>query len=130
MDVLQGEIFWVNIPPSQTEGSEQSGNRPCIVMSRTSINRRLNTVIAVPMTTLGGTVTAESLASQPPFRVMIPVPAITKDVMCHSTLSLSVAKTDQARAINKTRLGQRIGKLSQTAITAVGVGLANVFDIR
>ena len=130
MEVLQGEIYWVNIPAHHTEGSEQSGNRPCIVMSRTNINRRLKTVVVVPMTTFGGTVAAESLASQPPFRVMIPVPEITKDVMCHTTLSLSVAKADQARVIDQSRLGQKIGKLSQTAITAVGVGLANVFDIR
>lgn len=130
MDVLQGEIFWVDIPPDHTEGSEQHGNRPCIVMSRTSVNKRLNTVIVVPMSTFGGTVTAASLAPQPPFRIVIPVAEITKDVMCNSTLSLSVAKTDQARVIDKSRLGQRIGKLSQTATISVGVGLANVFDIR
>ena len=99
-------------------------------MSRTALNRRLNTIIIVPMTTHGGTVTPESLASQPPFRVMIPIKEITKDVLCTSALSLSVAKTDQARVIDKSRLGQKIGRLSPTAIVAVGVGLANVFDIR
>ena len=131
MDVLQGEIYWVDIPPGETRGHEQHGPRPCVVVSRTAINRRLGTVIVVPMTTSKGTVTPASLASQPPFRVMIPVAEITKDVNCHSNLSLSVAKTDQARVIDKSRLGQRVGMLSQTAITAIiGVGLANVFDIR
>jgi mRNA-degrading endonuclease toxin of MazEF toxin-antitoxin module len=135
MDVLQGDIFWVDIPVSHTEGSEQHGRRPFIVMSRTGINRRLNTVVVVPMTTFNDTATndtatPESLASQPPFRIMIPVAQITKDLTCSSVLSLSVAKTDQARVIDKSRLGPKIGRLSHTATVAVGVGLANVFDIR
>jgi len=130
MDVLQGDIHWVDIPKHHTEGSEQYGRRPCIVMSRTAINCRLKTVIVVPMTTFGDSVTPEALANQPPFRIMIPVEQITKDVACTSKLSISVAKTDQARIIDKSRLGQKIGRLSQTAIIAVGVGLANVFDIR
>jgi mRNA-degrading endonuclease toxin of MazEF toxin-antitoxin module len=130
MDVIQGDIFWVDIPKDQTEGSEQYGRRPSIVMSRTAINRRLKTVVVVPMSTFDGTLTPESLASQPPFRIMIPVAQITKDVTCSSVLSLSVAKTDQARVIDKSRLGAKIGRLSHTATVAVGVGLANVFDIR
>lgn len=130
MDVPQGDIYWVEIPPNQTEGAEQFGRRPFIVMSRTSLNRRLKTVVAVPMTTFNDSVTLASIAAQPPFRIVIPVAEIAKDVGCSSQLSLSVAKTDQARIIDKSRLKQRIGKLSQTAVIAVGVGLANVFDIR
>lgn len=82
------------------------------------------------MSTHGGTVTPESLATQPPFRIVIPVSEITKDIACNDVLSLSVAKADQARVIDKQRLGRRIGKLSQTAVISVGVGLANVFDFR
>jgi mRNA-degrading endonuclease toxin of MazEF toxin-antitoxin module len=130
MDVVQGDIFWVDIPTEHAQGSEQYGNRPFIVMSRTALNRRLNTVVVVPMTTFNNTVTPESLASQSPFRIMIPVAQITKEVTCSSVLSLSVAKTDQVRVIDKSRLGAKIGRLSHTATVAVGVGLANVFDIR
>ena len=61
---------------------------------------------------------------------MVPVEQITKDITCTSAVSLSVAKADQARVIDKTRLGSKIGRLSPTAIVAVGAGLANVFDIR
>ena len=96
-------------------------------MSRTLLNRRVNTV---PMTTFSSTLTVESLAAQPPFWVMIPVSEITKDVLCTSVLSISVAKTDQTRVLDKSRLGQRIGQLSQTAIASVGVGIANVFNLR
>jgi mRNA interferase MazF len=130
MDPRQGDIYWVEIPMLQTEGSEQYGRRPFIVMSRDGINKQLKTVIAVPMTTFDSKVTLASIASQPPFRIAIPPAEITREVSYGGPISLSVAKTDQARVIDKSRLQQRIGRLSQTAITAVGLGLAYVFDIR
>jgi mRNA-degrading endonuclease toxin of MazEF toxin-antitoxin module len=131
MDPQQGDIYWVDIPAHHTQGSEQYGRKPFIVMSRNAVNKRLKTVIVVPMTTFQGqTADLTVLAGQPPFRIVIPVAEITKDPSCTSALSVSVAKTDQARVIDKTRLQQKIGRLSQTAIISVGVGLAYVFDIR
>lgn len=131
MDVEQGDLYWIDIPVKQTEGSEQYGRRPFVVMSRTAINKRLKTVLVVPLSTFGDqTQVASILANQPPFRIVIPVAEITKDVLCNSQLSTSVAKTDQARVVDKARLLQKIGRLSQTAIIAVGGGLAFLFDIR
>lgn len=130
MDPQQGDIYWVDIPSTQTQGSEQFGRRPFVVMSRNAVNKRLKTVLAVPLTTFGDQVTIASLSNQPPFRILIPVSQITKDPSCNSQISMSVAKTDQARALDKTRLEQKIGRLSQTAVIAVGHGLAFVFDIR
>ena len=133
VDPRQGDIYWVDIPQPQIEGSEQYGCRPFIVMSRDAVNKSLKTVLVVRMTTHQGQ-TRESdlafLAKQPPYRIVIPVAEITKDPSCNSNLSVSVAKTDQARVIDKSRLRQRVGRLSQTAIISVGVGLAWVFDIR
>lgn len=82
----------------------------------------MKTVVVVPLST--------STENQPAYRVMIPVSEITKDQSSGSQLKLSVAKTDQVRVIDKSRLEQRIGRLSQTATIAVGHGLAFVFDIR
>lgn len=121
-DVQQGEIYWVNIPEEQTEGSEQFGRRPCIVMSRTAVNKTVKTVVVVPLST--------SIENQPAYRVMIPISEITKDPSSGSQLKLCVAKTDQVRVIDKSRLEQKLGRLSQTATIAVGHGLAFVFDIR
>jgi mRNA-degrading endonuclease toxin of MazEF toxin-antitoxin module len=70
------------------------------------------------------------IADQPPFRIVVPVAEITKDPSCNAQLSLSVAKTDQVRVVDKARLQQKIGRLSQTAVIAVSGGLAFVFDIR
>ncbi|HUI82357.1 MAG TPA: type II toxin-antitoxin system PemK/MazF family toxin [Bryobacteraceae bacterium] len=131
MDVQQGDIYWIDIPSNQAEGSEQFGKRPFVVVSRTALNRQVKTVIVVPMTTFGDrTIDAAILSNQPPFRIVIPVGEITKDASCNTQLSVSVAKTDQARVVDKSRLQQRIGRLSQTAVIAVSVGLAFVFDIR
>ncbi len=122
MEVNQGDIFWVTIRPEQTEGAEQYGRRPFIVVSRLAVNRVLKTVVVVPMST--------TTENQPPFRIQIPASEITKDIACKSTLVLSVAKTDQVRVIDKSRLEEKIGRLSQTATIAVTLGLAYVFDIR
>lgn len=131
MDIHQGDIYWVNIPANQTQGSEQHGGRPFLVMSRLAVNRALRTVLVVPMSThQGNTSDLTFLATQPPYRIVIPPSEITKDPSCNMTLSVSVAKTDQARVIDKTRLQQKLGRLSQTAVISVGVGLAWIFDIR
>jgi mRNA-degrading endonuclease toxin of MazEF toxin-antitoxin module len=131
MPIEQGDLYWINIPANQTEGSEQFGRRPFVVVSRTAINNRLDTVVVVPMTTFGDqTQTAALLAAQPPFRIVVPVAEMIRDVSCTSQLSTSVAKTDQVRVVAKTRLAQKIGRLSQTATIAVCGGLAFLFDIR
>lgn len=122
MDVYQGEMYWVEIPPVQTEGSEQHGRRPFIVVSRDAVNKTLNTIVAVP--------TSCTIDSQPAYRIVIPVAEITKDVSCTSNLKVCVAKTDQVRVIDKSRLQQRIGKLSRTATFSVMLGLGYVFNMR
>lgn len=121
MEVRQGDIFWVEIPREHTEGSEQFGRRPFIVVSRDSLNKG-RTVVVVPMST--------TTANQPPFRTVLPVSEITRDPGSQSNLELSVAKTDQVRVIDKTRLEQRIGRLSKTATIAVILGVAYVLDNR
>jgi mRNA interferase MazF len=122
MEVSQGEIYWVEIREDEIKGSEQSGRRPFIVVSRLAVNRAVKTVVAVPMST--------STGKQHPFRIVIPPTEIAKDVGCTAQLHVSVAKADQVRVIDGSRLQERIGKLSQTATLAVVLGLAYVFDIR
>jgi len=122
LDIKQGEIYWVNIPASHTLGSEQYNRRPYIIVSRTLINKSGNTVVGVPMTTTEG--------KDPSYRIMIPAREIVRDVSYSSEIKNSVAKTDQVRVLDKSRLEQKIGTLSNTAIVAVGLGLAFLFDLR
>jgi len=62
-------------------------------------------------------------------RIQLPAKEIIKDVGCTSTIVDSVALTDQIRVLDVSRLQEKIGCLSQTAVIAVGLGLAFLFDI-
>lgn len=120
--IEQGDIYWVALAGS---GSEQQGRRPCIVVSRLAVNNAGRTVIIVPMTT------ANSGANPAyPYRIVLPVGQIIRDPSCTSNLQDSVAKCDHARVLDKSLLETRIGKLTNTAVIAVSLGLAYVFDIR
>jgi mRNA-degrading endonuclease toxin of MazEF toxin-antitoxin module len=122
-DVKQGEIFWVNIPPEHTIGSEQYDRRPYVIVSRTLVNRRGKTVVGVPLTT------SNTLdVSQPPYRVVIPARDIIRDVSFQGDIRESLAKTDHVRVLAKERLERRMGKLSDTACSAVVLGLIFLFD--
>lgn len=123
MEPNQGDIYWVDIPQAQTQGSEQYGRRPFVVLSRNAVNKTVKTVLVAPMTTT-------NIGQQPPHRIVVPVSEVIKDINSKSTLALSVVKTDQLRVIDKSRLIEKIGTLSQTATKSVLLGVAFVFDIR
>jgi mRNA-degrading endonuclease toxin of MazEF toxin-antitoxin module len=114
-----GDIYWVALPSQG--GSEQSGRRPCIVMSRRTVNTG-NTVVVVPMTTNISRATA--------WRVALPVTEIIKDLGCTSEIKTSVALCHQVRAVDRKAFEGKIGKLSQNAVLAVQLGLSYLFDIR
>lgn len=118
----QGEIFWVDFP-KQGAGHEQHGWRPCIVMSRLSVNGG-GTVVIVPMTS--------RLQKASSFRILLPPGEIVKDVACSRPLNNvgSVALCDHMRVLDKTKLDERAGKLSASAVVAVQLGIAYFFDIR
>jgi mRNA-degrading endonuclease toxin of MazEF toxin-antitoxin module len=115
----QGEVFWITLP--DRGGREQSGRRPCIIMSRTALNR-WNPVIAVPMTT------TTSRANS--FNIAIPAKEIVKDVNSHSAIADSVALCGHVFMVDKRKLEDKLGKLSYNAVLAVQLGLSYVFDIR
>jgi mRNA interferase MazF len=126
IDVKQGEIYWVDIPKEHAVGSEQYKRRPYIIVSRTLVNRRGRTVVGVPLST-----TDALSISHPPYRIVIPAQDIIRDVSYNGTIEDSIAKTEQVRALDKHRLENRMGKLSDTAKAAViGLGLAFLFDFR
>src|SRR4051812_8428733 len=90
--IEQGDIYWVTLTGA---GSEQSGRRPCIVVSRLAVNNAGRTVIIVPMTT------TTSSANQY-YRILLPVAEIIKDPSCPSAIQTSVAKCDHARVLDKS----------------------------
>jgi len=80
--INQYGIYWVNLDP--TQGSEISKIRPCVVVSPDEINKYLNTVVIVPLT---------STLKNYPFRV--------KCVVSGKAGELAI---DQIRTVDKTRL--------------------------
>ena len=95
MDV--GEIYTVEIPP--TNGHEQAGTRPAIVVQAPQFESRLPTALIVPLTS--------RLAAQAFPGTFV----ISPDTENNLTLP-SVALVFQLRAIDKRRLKRRIGRLS------------------
>jgi mRNA-degrading endonuclease toxin of MazEF toxin-antitoxin module len=115
----QGEIFWITLP--NRGGREQMGRRPCIIMSRRLINNT-NPVVAVPMTS--ETRRANS------YNIALPAAEITPDMNSRPNVVDSVALCGQVFMVDKRKLENRFGKLTQNAVLAVQLGLSYVFDIR
>ncbi len=95
--VKRFDIYWVNLDP--TVGSEIQKTRPCIIISPDEMNKTLNTIIVVPLT---------STIIDWPFRTTISVLNKTSSVAC-----------DQIRTISKERLSERIGTITSKEKEAV-----------
>ncbi|WP_439555115.1 type II toxin-antitoxin system PemK/MazF family toxin [Dyadobacter sp.] len=93
----QYDVYWISLDP--TQGSEIAKTRPCVIISPNELNKSLRTVIITPIT---------STVNKYPWRVECTV----------SNRSGSIA-TDQIRVVDKTRLGARVGKLSDREISAL-----------
>lgn len=91
-----GEIYLVRLDP--TEGSEQAGTRPAVVVSRDAINRYSPVIVICPLTDA-----ARVLKLYPSdVKIESPEGGLTND---------SVVLTLQVRAIAKARLVKRLGEL-------------------
>jgi mRNA-degrading endonuclease toxin of MazEF toxin-antitoxin module len=121
--VKQGEIYWVFARDLDIQGHEQEKNRPYIIVSRDAINQLGKNVVGVPLSTK--THKANS------FRILIPVDHMIKDPACTRHLSDSVALTDHIRVLDPTRFEHpKMGRLSDTAIGGLELGIVFLFDIR
>ena len=98
-------IFLVRLDP--TAGVETAKTRPCVVVSPDELNRAVATVIIAPMTT-----TRRGW----PTRVEITFQGKTGEMAL-----------DQIRAVDKSRLGKRLGKLDSETADAVLATLGELF---
>jgi mRNA interferase MazF len=91
----QGEIWFTNLNP--TQGSEQAGIRPVLIISGNLLNQYAEVVICVPLTT--------KIKNYHGNLILLP----------NDTNGLnekSEALTLHVRSISKTRLKERLGKIS------------------
>lgn len=131
MDVECGGIYLYD-PPKQSEseqsailvqsGSEQTGMRPFIIVSRDSVNKNKKTAVGVPLSTR--TQKANS------YRILLPAGELIRDIRTAYQFQDSVALCDHVRVLDLTQVKHRIGTISANALAAVGLGLGYVFDLR
>lgn len=108
MVVGQGDIFWADLGPAS--GSEAAGRRPVLVVQHDSFNRSaINTVVVVPLTT------QRRLAA-------MPGNATLKRGDANLPRS-SVANVSQIAAIDRDKLGDKIGTVSELRLQAVLKGV-------
>lgn len=97
-NIEQYALYWVDLNP--TRGAEMNKTRPCVVISPLEMNQYLRTIIIAPVTSQG--------KEGYPTRVKLVVKNITGWIVL-----------DQIRAIDKTRLCEKIGDLNTEEITAI-----------
>lgn len=100
--ILKGEIYWANLSP--TVGSEISKTRPVLIVSNDINNQYAATVSVLPVTS--------TTAKIYPFEVFLPAGEgkLSND---------SKAKANQIRTIDKQRIGNKIGKISESKLAEI-----------
>jgi len=106
--ILRGDIVWANLDP--TQGHEQSGLRPVLVLSQDVFNDKSGTVIAVALT------------SQEP-RAGFP---LTLELSDAKLPKKSWVKISQIRTLSIKRLGGKLGKVSDEELEQVIEGLNEI----
>ena len=110
----RGEIFWVDFNP--TEGSEQGGRRPAVVVSNNIANRASTVVIVVPMTTT------------------IPKRSYPQNVFFGANEPLrqpGTAYCGQVRTVSKDRLGgRRLAVLSKSQLDSIDNALGIALGLK
>ncbi len=110
----RGELYRVRLDP--TEGSEQAGTRPAVVVSRDAINRYSPVVVICPLTS------ASNVTRLYPSDILVRAPE-------GGLKSDSVVLTLQVRAVAKARLGERMGSLEPGSVQAIAQALRITLDI-
>jgi mRNA interferase MazF len=105
MVVERFDVYLVNLDP--TMGSEIKKTRPCLIISPDEMNRHIATVIVAPMTTKGR-----------------PYPT---RVLCRFRGKEGQIVLDQIRTVDKSRLVQRLGRISKSTQTDVLDTIAEMF---
>jgi mRNA interferase MazF len=101
----RGEIWNVVLDP--IKGSEQSGHRPCVIVSPDSMNSQLQTIIVVPLTTK---------TKDWPTRVDTDFAQFRGQAMC-----------EQIRTVSRQRLRKKLGKLRLHELLQIKLVLKQMF---
>jgi len=106
--VLRGEIRWAELDP--TQGSEQAGRRPVVILSEDIFNERSGTVVAMAIT------------SQEP-RVGFPLVLELTDARLPKQ---SWVKIGQIRTLSTKRIGTKLGQAGAEELAQLLEGLNEI----
>ena len=106
-----GEIHWVELP--DTGGREQAGRRPAIVIQNDDYAGSLQTVLVIPLST--------AMAA-----LRFPGTAQIKAEKKSGLRTDSVALVFQLRAIDRGRIKEKIGVVSESELVDVRLELAKL----
>ena len=114
LPIERGDVLRANLHP--TEGSEQDGIRPVVVISRDAINRNSPVVVIVPFTD------AANKSKIYPSHVQFKAGT--------AGLSMdSIAICEQVRAISKGRFKAQLGKLNRSELARIEAALKITLDL-
>jgi len=106
--ILRGDVVWADLDP--TEGHEQSGRRPVLILSQDVFNERSGTVIGVALTS------REPRAGFP----------LTLELKGLKLPRRSWVKISQIRTLSVKRLGAKLGRVSTEELEQVIDGLNEI----
>ncbi len=108
--ILRGDIVWADLDP--TQGNEQSGKRPVLILSHDIFNERSGTVIAVALT------------SQPQ-KAGFP---LTLEIKGKRGLKQSWIKISQIRILSTARISNKICRVTDDELKQVIMGLNEIIN--
>jgi mRNA interferase MazF len=106
MVIKRFEVFMIQLDP--TIGIEMQKTRPCVVISPDVLNRYLGTVIVAPLTT----------TAHRPYHWRVTV---------HFQGKEGQIAIDQMRAVDKSRMLKRLGRITNSESGSLLVAIADLF---
>lgn len=103
-NIYRGEVYYADLSP--TQGSEQGGRRPVLIVQNDIGNRYAPTTIILPLTTA---------TTKKPLPTHILIPSTTENGLADNSTALA----EQVKIIDKSRLKKRLGAVSEEIMAEV-----------
>ena len=104
-EIERGDVFWARLDP--TVGSELQKTRPVVVLSINPLNKARKTVVVVPLSTSAPAIMFLNVALK----------------------GGSVARCEHIRSIDKARLADRIGSISDADMAKIAEGISRILGV-